>query len=380
MDRLLAKTLHGLEDVLKLELESLGAGNIRTGKRSVSFEGGKELLYRANYSLRTALSILKPLCSFNISSDKDLYTKSLEYPWEKVMSVGQTFYIVPVVHSSLFRHTAYPALVLKDAIVDRFRKISGRRPSVEQKNPDIVLNCHISDKRADISIDSTVIPLFKRGYRLKQAEAPLNEVLAAGIVRLSGWDMEKPLLDPMCGSGTIAIEAAMLAKRIPPGYYRRFFGFMNWPDYDLSLFNRIKEEENSGIISLKTSVTCRDISPETVKIARANIKNAGLEKDIKTGIADFLESEKQENELFLIINPPYGERLETDDICGMYSGIGERLKHAYTGSETWILSSNIEAIKHIGLRPSEKIALYNGKLEVRLLKFELYSGSKKGGA
>ena len=377
MDKLLAKTLHGLEDVLKSELESMGAGNVIKGRRSVSFEGDREMLYRANYSLHTALSVLKPLFSFRIGKAKDLYSKSIEYQWENIMGVGQTFSVVPVVNSSLFNHTGYPALVIKDAIADRFRKKTNRRPSVDSRNPDIVFNCHISEKQVNISLDSTLVPLFKRGYRRIRSEAPLNEVLAAGIIMISGWDMQSPLLDPMCGSGTIAIEAALMARRIPPGKFRDFFGFMNWPDYDYGLFEKVRRETESKIVPLQTSIYCRDISPRNIKIARSNIREAGLEADIQSGIADFLDSGSQESECTIIMNPPYGERMDTVNIENLYSGIGERLKHGYPGSTAWLISSNKEAISKIGLKPSQKYVLYNGKLEVKLLKYELYRGSMK---
>lgn len=377
MDNLLAKTLHGLEDVLSRELESIGAVNIIKGRRSVSFDGDNEVLYRANYCLRTALSVLKPLYQFKIDKTQDLYSRSTVFPWEEIMGAGQTFSVVPVVKSTLFNHTGYPALVLKDAIVDRFRKKTGRRPSVDLKEPDIVFNCHINEKRVNISLDSTIVPLFKRGYRLYQSEAPLNEVLAAGIIMKSGWDMMSPLLDPMCGSGTIAIEAAMMARRIPPGQKRQFFGFMNWPDYDHGLFKKVRRDAKLKIAPLQTQVYCRDISPQNIRIARSNIKSAGLEADIRTGIEDFLDTESAGRLLTIIMNPPYGERMEISDIEKLYEGIGERLKHGYPGSTAWLISSNREALKKIGLKPSEKHTLYNGKLEVKLMKYDLYRGSAR---
>jgi len=378
MDKLLAKTLFGLEDVLAGELQDMGAKNISKGRRSVSFHGDKEMLYRANYSLRTALSVLKPLYSFRIERAKDLYQKSMEFPWEDIMGLGQTFSVVPVVNSSIFNHTAYPALVLKDAIADRFRMKSNRRPSVELKEPDMVFNCHISEKDVTISIDSTITPLFKRGYRVYQSEAPLNEVLAAGIIMKSGWDMQLPLLDPMCGSGTLAIEAALMARNIPPGQFRRFFGFMNWPDYDPALFKKVRRDAVLKKKSLQTPVYCKDISSQNIRLCRINIKNAGLEDDIQTEVADFRESDSKEKPYMIIMNPPYGERLDVKNIESLYSDIGERLKHGYPGSTAWIISSNKEALKNIGLKPSRKITLYNGKLEIKLAKYELYSGSKKG--
>ncbi|MEE4214902.1 MAG: THUMP domain-containing protein [Bacteroidales bacterium] len=378
MDVLLAKTLHGLEDVLTEELSAMGALNIVKGRRSVSFEGDREMMYRANYCLRTALSILKPLHSFGIVHARDLYDRALKYPWEDTLGVGQTFMVVPVVHSSLFNHTAYPALLLKDAIADRFRKKMNRRPSVDTRNPDIVINCHIKEKEVNLSLDSSLAPLFKRNYRQQRTEAPLNEVLAAGILMISGWDMKTPLLDPMCGSGTIAIEAALMSRNIPPGKFRKHFGFMNWPDYDNELFRRICAEEEAKICPPRGPVFCSDISAHNIRVARSNIRKAGLEKDIRSSVSDFLESKDPEQIAYTIImNPPYGERLDDEGIEDLYAGIGERLKHAYPGSTAWLLSSNTEALKRIGLRPAAKYSLFNGKIEVKLLKYELYKGSKK---
>ncbi|MGM0666164.1 MAG: THUMP domain-containing class I SAM-dependent RNA methyltransferase [Bacteroidota bacterium] len=378
MDVLLAKTLHGLEDVLTEELSAMGALNIVKGRRSVSFEGDREMMYRANYCLRTALSILKPLHSFGIGHARDLYDRALNYPWESIMGVGQTFMVVPVVHSSLFNHTAYPALLLKDAIADRFRKKMNRRPSVDTRNPDIVINCHIKEKQVNLSLDSSLTPLFKRNYRQQRTEAPLNEVLAAGILMISGWDMKTPLLDPMCGSGTIAIEAGLMSGNIPPGKFRKHFGFMNWPDYDNELFRRICAEEEAKIRPLGGPVFCSDISAHNIRVARSNIRKAGLEEDIRLSVSDFLESKAPEQIAYTIImNPPYGERLDDEGIEDLYAGIGERLKHAYHGSTAWLLSSNVDALKRIGLKPAAKYSLYNGKIEVKLLKYELYKGSKK---
>lgn len=378
MDVLLAKTLHGLEDVLAKELSAMGAHNVIKGRRSVSFEGDREMIYRANYCLRTALSILKPLHSFHIARSRDLYNKALNFPWENIMGVGQTFMVVPVVHSSLFNHTAYPALLLKDAIADRFRKKMNRRPSVDTGNPDIAINCHINEKQVNLSLDSSLVPLYKRNYRHQRTEAPLNEVLAAGILKISGWDMKSPLLDPMCGSGTIAIEAGLMARNIAPGKLRRHYGFMNWPDYDNELFRRISAEEDAKITPARGAVYCSDISGHNIKIARTNIRKAGLEEDISASINDFLESANPGQKAYTIImNPPYGERLDGEGIEELYAGIGERLKHAYAGSTAWLLSSNVGAMKKIGLRPAAKYSLFNGKIEVSLLKYELYPGSKK---
>jgi len=375
--KLVAKTLYGLEEVLVRELEGLGVSKIKRANRAVEFEGDIEMIYRTNFSLRTALSILKPVAQFNIGSSKDLYNRSKKIKWDDIMDVSQTFSIVPVVHSNIFCHTGYAGLVLKDAIADYFRYRYNRRPSVDTDDPDIVFNLRISESSVTISIDSSVVPLFKRGYRRENVKAPLNEVLAAGIILLSGWDGKSAIFDPMCGSGTIPIEAALIAKNIPPGKFRNFFGFMSWRDFDKELFDRVKMTELSKKGYLTPSVRCSDKSHEAIRNARINIRNAGLAGTIHADVDNFFKSESAGKEFTIVMNPPYGERLKENDMASFYSNIGERLKHGYAGSTAWIISSNLEAIKSIGLRPSRKYTLFNGALESRLLKLEMYSGSQK---
>lgn len=375
--KLVAKTLYGLEEVLVRELEGLGVSKINRVNRAVEFEGDIEMIYRTNFSLRTALSILKPVAQFNIGSSKDLYNRSKKIKWDDIMDVSQTFSIIPVVHSNIFNHTGYAGLVLKDAIADYFRFKYNSRPSVDTVNPDIVFNLRVSESSVTVSVDSSVVPLFKRGYRRESAKAPINEVLAAGIILLSGWDGGNTIFDPMCGSGTIPIEAALIAKNIPPGKYRNFFGFMNWRDFDNELFSRVKMTELSKKGYLAPYIRCSDRSHEAIRNARLNIRNAGFAGTIHTDVDDFFKSESSGKEFTIIMNPPYGERLKENDMASFYSNIGERLKHGYSGSTAWIISSNLEAIKSIGLKPSRKYILFNGALESRLLRFDLYSGSRK---
>jgi putative N6-adenine-specific DNA methylase len=373
---LIAKSLFGLEEVLAEELRQIGAESVRTSTRAVEFEGNKELMYRANYELRTALSILKPITEFRIRTPKNLYSNALRFDWDRYMSVDQTFAIVPVIHSSLFKHTGYAGLVLKDAIVDKFRSKFDRRPSVDTNSPDVVFNLRISEHEVTISVDSTVTPLYKRGYRTESTKAPINEVLAAGILKLSGWDGKSPLLDPMCGSGTFAIEAALMASKIPPGRFRNYFGFMNWSDYDESLLYKIKKESES-ILPASLDITCSDRSAEAVQIARKNINNAGFRNTIEVGMSDFFESDSGDRKFTIIMNPPYGERLPEEDIADFYSKIGERLKHGYSGSNVWIISSSSAGLKSVGLKPSKKYNLFNGALESKLVKYELFEGKRK---
>lgn len=374
--QLIAKSLFGLEEVLAGELKDLGADSIRLTNRAVEFEGDKEMMYRANYQLRTALSVLKPLLEFRIREAKNLYSNALRFDWDRFMTVDQTFSIVPVVHSTLFKHTGYAGLVLKDAIVDKFRAKYNRRPTVDTQRPDVVFNLRISENNVTISIDSSVTPLFKRGYRTEATSAPMNEVLAAGIIKLSGWNGKTPFLDPMCGSGTFAIEAALIANNIPPGRFRSYFGFMNWSDYDESLLYKIKKEAEI-IKPERGDISCSDRSAEAISIARNNIANAGLKNIIKLGMSDFFESDSGGKKYTILMNPPYGERLPEDDIPDFYRKIGERLKHGYSGSDVWLITSSVAGLKSVGLKPSKKYTLYNGALESRLVNYELFAGKRK---
>lgn len=374
--QLIAKSLSGLEEVLADELREIGAEGIKVTTRAVEFQGDKEMMYRANYNLRTALSILKPLTEFRIKSAKKLYSNALRIDWDRYMSVDQTFSIVPVVHSTLFKHTAYAGLVLKDAIADKFRSKYNRRPSVDTRSPDVVFNLRISENNVTISLDSSVTPLFKRGYRIEAARAPINEVLAAGIIKLSGWNGKTPFLDPMCGSGTFAIEAALIANNIPPGRFRSYFGFMDWSDYDESILYKIKQESETLKAEMR-DISCSDRSLEALTIARKNIASAGLKKIIKSGMADFFESDSGGRKYTIILNPPYGERLPEDDIEEFYRKTGERLKHGYSGSDVWIITSSISGLKSVGLKPAKKYTLFNGALESKLVKYELFSGRRK---
>lgn len=375
--KMLAKTLFGLEKVLADELTELGASSVRILNRAVSFEGETEMLYKANYCCRTALSILRPIQSFYISNAKDIYHRALKIKWDELIDLEQTFSIVPVVHSKLFNHSGYPALVLKDAIADYFTRKYEKRPSVDTTRPDITVNLHISENEVRVSLDSSGIPLYKRGYRISQSIAPINEVLAAGIIRMSGWNPDKPLLDPMCGTATIPIEAAMIALNIPAGKYRESYGFMNWKDYDEATFNRVSNEANEGIRERNLSIGCSDISPEAISSATMNLTSAGLSSHIKLYTRDFFKSGSGGEEYTIITNPPYGERIKEDDINRFYSDIGERLKHGYNSSQAWIITSNMGALKHVGLKPSEKHTLYNGSLECRLVRYDMYQGSNK---
>jgi len=375
--KFVAKTLYGLEKVLFQELISLGALNVHTANRAVMFEGDMSLLYRVNYCSRTALSVLMPIAEFKVRSKDDLYREGSKIGWDQYMDTDSTFSIVPVINSPHFAHTGYPGLILKDTIADTFRNKTGKRPSVDSNDPAILINLHISNDLVTISLDSTVIPLFKRGYRQEQAVAPLNEVLAAGILLMSGWNATSILTDPMCGSGTIPIEAGLIACNIPPGKFRKFFGFQRWKDFDEELFGKIKLECNSKIGLSPVKIFGSDISEEALQHSRANVEKAGLSEIISLQLSDFKDLKSENEHGLVFLNPPYGQRIKPQEIDNLYSMIGSTLKHNFTGSIAWLITSNKESLKHVGLKPKEKYTLFNGALECMLMKYEMYQGTKK---
>jgi len=369
-----ATTLAGLEEVLAQELIEIGADEVQIGRRSVYFSGDVKMLYKANYCLRTALRILVPIDSYKIYSVDDLYQRGKNFKWEELFDCDQTFAIQSTVFSDLFDNSMYASLKLKDAIVDLFRYKFDKRPNVDSKNPDFVINLHIVAEFCTISLDSSGESLHKRGYRVGQNEAPMSEVLAAGLLRLSDWDQKSNLIDPMCGSGTIAIEAAMLANGIYPGSIRKNFGFKNWRSFKPDLFKRM-ENEVQPAEQTSVRISASDILRRNIDIASKNADEAGVGSLIDFKISDFKVLELASEKPFLLFNPPYGERLTPDD-TNFYGMIGERLKHHYTNATVWIISTP-QCLKSIGLRPSRKIPILNGSLECSFRKYELYSGSKK---
>lgn len=369
-----ATTLAGLEEVLAQELIEIGADEVQIGRRSVYFSGDLKMLYKANYCLRTALRILVPIDSYKIYSVDDLYQRAKNFKWEGLFGCDQTFAIQSTVFSDLFDNSMYASLKLKDAIVDRFRYKFDKRPNVDPKDPDVLINLHISAEFCTISLDSSGESLHKRGYRVGQNEAPMSEVLAAGLLRLSDWDRKSGLIDPMCGSGTIAIEAAMLANGIYPGSIRKNFGFKNWSSFNPELFKWM-EDEVKPVAQTPVKISASDISRRNVDIASKNAGEAGVASFIDFKVSDFRVLEPASEKPFLLFNPPYGERMTPDD-TNFYGMIGERLKHHYTNATVWMISTP-QCLKSIGLRPSRKIPILNGSLECSFRKYELYSGSKK---
>lgn len=376
METFLAKTLQGLENVLAQELTEIGATDVQIARRAVSFKGTLATLYKANLHARTALRILRPIAQFKARSADDIYAAVRKLPIEKWMSKEQSFIIETTLYSPIITNSRYATYKAKDAIVDFFNEKYGKRPSISVTNPDIYFNLHISDTDCTLSLDSSGEPLFKRGYRVAQTEAPINEVLAAGMLLLAGWKGQSDFADPMCGSGTIAIEAALIALNIPPGIFRSSFAFEKWKDFDADLFDSIYNDD-SHEREFRHKIYASDLSRKALAVAEANIKNAGVAKYIHLQQADFAELELPVSSLLLVTNPPYGERLSKFDVEKLYSTIGSTLKHRFAGSTAWIISSSREGFDKIGLKAEEKIHLINGSLPCDFRKYTLFSGKHK---
>jgi len=375
---IVATTIFGLEEILAAELREIGATDIEILSRAVRFKGDQAMLYKSNLLLRTAVKVLKPINTFYAANEQQLYDKIKRINWDDYFSYKETFAIDGSTNSDVFTHSKFIALKSKDAIADQFRERYSIRPSVDTENPNIRINVHIADKTVVVSLDSSGTSLGKRNYRLALTDAPINEILAAGIILLSGWDKKCDFIDPMCGSGTFPIEAALMANNIPSGRNRKFC-FETWKDFNLKLWNEIKAEADSKIIVSGTKIFAQDIDNRAIDIAFANAKRAGVTDRITFDCVDFFQTSHSSGKGIVVMNPPYGERLQMSEITNFYQEIGTRLKHFYQGCDAWIISSNYEAFKNFGLRTSKKIKLYNGPLECRLQKYELYQGSKKVG-
>ncbi|MDR0789865.1 MAG: class I SAM-dependent RNA methyltransferase [Bacteroidales bacterium] len=375
--KVVAKTMFGLEEILAKELETIGAKNIEILRRAVGFEGDMKTLYKANYQLRTALCILKPIAEFKAASTDELYEQIYQIKWEKLLNPDGTLYIDSSIYSSLFTHSLYASQKAKDAICDRLRKMFNCRPTVTKEDADLRLNIRIYEDQVTLSLDSSGESLFKRGYKVEVGEAPMNEVLASGLIQLSDWQKDCNFYDPMCGSGTLLIEAAMYAYNIPSQYYRKGFAFEKWGNFSKPDFRKIKQEADEQICDFDYLICGSDISKRAITIANANIKNALLHKDITVECKPIAESTLPEGKTLIITNPPYGERLEVEDIIELYEQMGNIFKAKYEGNEAWVISSDLFALKKIGLKPSKKIPIYNGSLECNFCKFDLYYGSRK---
>ena len=373
---LIAKTFMGLEPVLAKELTQLGANDVKIGRRMVSFTGDKRLMYRANFQLHTAIRVLKPIRHFKAKSADDVYEEVKKIDWTEYLGVDNTFSVDSVVFSDEFRHSKFVSYKVKDAIVDQFREKTGKRPNISVANPDIRLNMHVAEDICTLSLDSSGESLHRRGYRQESVEAPLNEVLAAGMILLSGWQGDTDFIDPMCGSGTLLIEAALIAKNMAPGLFRKEYAFEKWPDFDADLFDEIYNDESLER-EFKHHIYGYDVEMKAVNTARLNVKAAGLTNDITIVQQDFKDFTQPANKSIIITNPPYGERISTADLLGTYKMIGERLKHQFKGNDAWVLSYREECFDQIGLKPSIKIPLYNGSLECEFRKYQMFDGKLK---
>lgn len=370
---MIAKTFQGLENMLATELIELGANDIQIGRRMVSFTGDKELMYRANFQLRTAIRILKPIKHFRATSADEVYEAVKDIDWTEYLNNDTTFAVDSVVFSTEFRHSKFVAYKVKDAIVDQMREKTGDRPNVRITNPDLQLHIHVAEYDCTLSLDSSGESLHRRGYRQETVEAPLNEVLAAGIIMLTGWKGDCDFIDPMCGSGTLAIEAALIARGIAPGVFRKEYAFEKWPDFDEDLFQRIYDDD-SRERPFEHHIYGYDINRNAVAIATTNVKAAGLSADVTIQQQDFANFTQPEKKSILITNPPYGERISAPDLLGLYKMIGERLKHQFVDNDAWVLSYREECFDQIGLKPSVRTPLFNGSLECELRKYQIFSG------
>ncbi len=373
---LIAKTFMGLEPVLAKELAQLGAKDVQIGRRMVSFTGDKELMYRANFQLHTAIRILKPIKHFKALSADDVYEGVKDINWTDYIDLDKTFAVDSVVFSEEFRHSKFVAYKVKDAIVDQFRERTGKRPNISVANPDIRLNIHIAEDKCTLSLDSSGESLHRRGYRQESVEAPLNEVLAAGMILMTGWQGDTDFIDPMCGSGTLLIEAALIARNMAPGIFRKEFAFEKWADFDAELFDKIYNDD-SNEREFRHHIYGYDIDIKAVNTARLNVKAAGLTSNITIEERDFKDFTQPQDKSIMVTNPPYGERISTPNLLGTYKMIGERLKHQFMNNEAWILSYREECFEQIGLKPSIKIPVFNGSLECEFRKYQIFDGKMK---
>lgn len=375
--KMIAKTFFGFEEILAKELQQLGAQNVEMGTRMVSFVGDKGFMYKANLALRTALKILKPIYHFRAFNEVSLYKGIQGIDWSQYLNAHQAFVVDVTLHSEHFNHSQFVALKTKDAIVDQFRDKFGKRPSIDKDFPDLRINIHIDKDQCSVSLDSSGDSLHHRGYKTATNIAPINEVLAAGMLLLSGWDGQGDFIDPMCGSGTILAEAAMIACNIPANINRKEFAFERWSDWDNELFDQIMNSLMKKIKEFHYTITGYDKAPSAVMKAKDNIKNANLDEYVKIYERNFFDTEKEtRGPLHMVFNPPYGERLDIE-MERFYREIGDTLKQSYPGTNAWFITANLEALKFVGLKPSRKIKLFNGKLEARLVKYEMYEGSKR---
>ena len=371
--KLIAKTFQGLEDVLAKELTALGAKEVTPGRRMVSFMGNKELMYRANFSLRTAVRVLKPIATFKANDADEVYDAVKAINWNDYLDLETSFAVDSVVYSEEFRQSKFVAYKVKDAIVDFFREKTGKRPNISITNPCIKFNMHIAETDCTLSLDSSGESLHKRGYREATVESPINEALAAGMIQLTGWHGECDLIDPMCGSGTIAIEAALIARNIAPGVFHKKYAFENWKDFDRELLDEIYNDDSQEK-SFEHHIYAYDIDKNAVQIALTNVKSAGVAADVTVTAQPLQQFKQPEEKSLMITNPPYGERISSPNLLGLYRTLGDRLKHQFVGNDAWVIGYREETFEQIGLKPSLRIPLFNGSLDCEFRKYQIFDG------
>lgn len=377
--KLIARTFAGLESLLEKEINDLGGENVKAHKRAVSFVGDQRLMYKVNMFSRVALDVLTPIAKFEAKNPEHLYNEVKKIKWNKYMSSEATFFISTIVYSSIFTHSQFVALKAKDAIVDQFREAFGTRPDIDKARPNLRIVIRINETKCEILLNSSGAPLFKRGYREKTGKAPLNEILAAGMILKTNWDRKTPFIDPMCGSATIPIEAGMIARNIAPCLIRKEYGFQKWNDYDEKTFKELQKEAEQLVTDNRVVIKAFDQDLTVLAFAKRNLKNVPqLAGNVTLEKADFFQTEKIFDKGMIVMNPPYDRRIELYNADEFYSKIGTHLKHSFEGYDAWILSGNLMAIKRVGLRATEKITLFNGAEECKLVHFSLYQGSKKG--
>lgn len=371
--KLIAKTFQGLEDVLAKELTALGAKEVTPGRRMVSFMGNKELMYRANFSLRTAVRVLKPIATFKANDADEVYDAVKAINWNDYLDLETSFAVDSVVYSEEFRHSKFVAYKVKDAIVDFFREKTGKRPNISITNPCVKFNMHIAETDCTLSLDSSGESLHKRGYREATVESPINEVLAAGMIQLTGWHGECDLIDPMCGSGTIAIEAALIARNIAPGVFHKKYAFENWKDFDRDLLDEIYNDDSQEK-DFEHHIYAYDIDKNAVQIALTNVKSAGVAADVTVTAQPLQQFKQPEEKSLMITNPPYGERISSPNLLGLYRTLGDRLKHQFVGNDAWVIGYREETFEQIGLKSSLRIPLFNGSLDCEFHKYQIFDG------
>lgn len=374
---MIAKTFQGLEEVLAEELVALGANNVQIGRRMVSFTGDKALMYKANFYLRTAVRILKPFIHFKASDADEVYEAIKAIDWQQYLDCDSTFSVDAVVYSDVFRHSKFVAYRVKDAIADHFNEKYGKRPSVRLNNPDLIFHIHIAGEECTLAFDSSGESLHRRGYRVETGAAPINEVLAAGMILLTGWRGECDFIDPMCGSGTLLVEAALIARGIAPGVFRQGYAFEKWKDFDSELFRSIYDDD-SGEREFSHKIYGYDVEGRMVACARRNVKSAMMGDIIEIECRDIKDFVEPSAPAIMVVNPPYGERLQLENLLQVYKELGSRLKHAFQGNEAWVISSSYDCFDQIGLKASARIPLFNGDLDCEFRKYELFSGKYKG--